>query len=284
MDGLRLLSDWRAARPDEAARIAPPEGVLACGQLGVGGTGAQFLLTVRLVPVGPGGRPFAEGTGLTAHVAVPADFDERTVDALQPDLEAVVSGLLGASAPARTPGVPPRTWRALTLALDAALQAARRRTLEAHNRVVREDRDRALRVSGPREAGEQLKMAAMRAREAILAHSRAEPHLRETPRGRQIKALLGHDGPLTPQNAWRLVTGHQDETSVELLLSRVAGNPRAFWHEAFDEIWAALFAPVIADRAASSGDADAPQLMPSVTAQTWHDLRIEVMAAAYVAG
>jgi len=288
MDGLRLLSEWCAGHPEATAPALESGAALACGQLGTGdGPAAQWLLTLRLVPIAAHGRPFSNEGGLTAHVAVPVEFDDGTLGALRPDLDAVVAGLLGAVGPSAAPGLTPRTWRAVMLHLDRALQAARRRTLEAHNEAVRQDRDRALKVSGPRDSSERLKIAAQNAHKAILAQAKVETKLlRDAPRGQRIKGLLGAGGPLTPQNVWRLVTGELDESAVELLLTRISTNPRAFWHEAFDEFWDALFARV-ADEGAPSADsqeAAQPDLMSNLTTQTWQDVRVEVMAAAFVGG
>lgn len=284
MDGLRLLSEWRAAHPGAVTRSSTPGAALACGQIGSGdGPSAQWLLTLRLVPIGANGRPFSETVGLTAHVALPIAFDEAKAGALGPDLDAVVSGLLGASAPSVAPDVPPRTWRSMLLHLDRAVQAARKCTLAAHNEAVRLDRDRALKTSGPRDAGERLKIAARNAEKAIYAQGILESDLRRMPRGQRIRTLVGPAGLLAPHNVWRLLRSDLDESAAELHLSRIAANPRAFWHESFDELWAALFADVADETPPAPTEPAQPDLIASLTTQTWQDLRVEVLAAAYVA-
>lgn len=284
MDGLRLLSEWRAAHPAAISPNPTLGAALACGQMGTGdGPMAQWLLTLRLVPIAANGRPFSETAALTAHVAVPVAFDDAALGPLRPDLDAVVSGLIGAGAPAGAPGVPPRAWRVALLQLDRALEGARKRTLAAHNEAVRQDRDRALKASGPRDAGERLKIAAQNAHKAIHAQGKVEVDLRKTPRGERIKALLAPTGPLSPQNAWRLLRTDLDESAAELHLSRIAVNPRAFWHESFDELWGVLFAGVADETPPEPAASTQLDLVASLTTQTWQDLRVEVLAAAYVA-
>jgi hypothetical protein len=222
----------------------------------------QWLVTLRLTPAG--------GAPRWAHVAVPAI---GTVDALRPDLDAVVGGLTGAAASTTSPGVNRATWTRLVVGLDRALQAARERTLAAHNAEVQTMIDRSLRARGARETSEQLRLAALRAGQAIRDTLIRDPRLTTGPNAARVKRLLR--GPLEPANAWRLTFGREDDV-VRQWLDRIATQPRWFLTDGFDEAWAAVF------EGADEPREEQPALVS--TEQKWQDLAVEVVAASFVRG
>lgn len=281
IDGLRILSEWQSTRADTEAA---PEPVVACGQRGAGdGPAAEWLLTLKMVPVGASGRPL--DATLYAHVAVPA---ARTVEILRGDLDAVVAALTGAGAPSAAPGVDRRTWTQLVSELDVELQAARKRTLAAHNAEVQATVARRLQAQGPRPVSEGLKLAANRARTALYNLGRSDPRLRQQPHAPRVRALI--EGVLKPAEVWRLAVS-RDEDTVRQWLQQVADRPRWFFTDGFEQVWAAIFEGLDENGGTENGgtedggttEHEQMELSASTATETsWQDLRVEVLAASFV--
>jgi hypothetical protein len=274
MDGLRRLSEWTA--PDG---VDPPSPVVAAGQLGaLEGAPAQWLVTLKMTPIGASGSPV--GDALYAHAGVP---HSNRLDLLRSNLDAVVAGLRSAVGGAPATGLRPRDWSEVVKDLDRALQAARARTLDTHNAEIRATVERRMRARGPAPASEGLQLAAKRARDALIAARRRDPRLKESEHDGDLKRVV--KTVLEPQNAWRLLTGRDEET-VRAWLDRIAMNPRRIWDEDFEEVWAALFEGVDLDDDSVPITDEPEQLSADLarpaTDQTWADLRIEVVAASFV--
>lgn len=276
IDGLRRLARWlEEERPED-----PAEGVVAAASCGGGLTSPRWLLTLELVPEDDRGQPISGGRQF---FQLPCEA-ESTAQDLAPDIEAVVSALLGASPSSSRSGLSRASWATELLHLDELLESFRAGWLKKHNEEVDERIRQRQSIAASREPAARLKDALAGTRSALEEELKRISSTREgidlvSGQKDRLKYLL--QVALDPNQLVRLIAFENEE---ELLrhLAAARAMPHAFFDKDFEAHFETLCGRAYsAHREDRSPQAEQIDLGLSPVDGRWGGLLVSVLGATF---